>query len=199
MGTVEPEVRETLSRFGILSYRLFYFEREYDGAYKRASHYPYQALVSSTTHDLPTIAGFWINEDIEARKRAGIVDEGGYRSQLADRAREKQKMLNALFQEGLMPHDYPRDAEQIPELSGELHNAIIGFLTSTPSMLMVLNQEDLSKETDQQNLPGSTSQHPNWSRKMKYTIEELRTDPTALGFVQMFRDWLERTGRAHSG
>ncbi len=27
LGTVEPEVRETLAKFGILSYRLFYFER----------------------------------------------------------------------------------------------------------------------------------------------------------------------------
>ncbi len=196
LGTVEPEVRETLSRFGILSYRLFYFEREHNGAYKHASQYPYQALVSSTTHDLPTIAGFWINEDIEARRRAGILDDGSYHSQLADRAREKQKMLDALFAEGFMPHDYPRDAGQIPELTGALHNAIIGFLTSTPSMLMVLNQEDLSKETEQQNLPGSTWQHPNWSRKMKYTIEELRTDSVAIGFVQMFRDWLHRTGRA---
>ena len=28
LGTVEPEVRETLARYGILSYRLFYFEKD---------------------------------------------------------------------------------------------------------------------------------------------------------------------------
>jgi 4-alpha-glucanotransferase len=195
LGTVEDHVRETLSRFAILSYRLFYFERNGDGTYKQPNQYPAQALVSSTTHDLPTIAGFWINEDIEARRRAGVLDEAGYRAQIADRAREKQKMLDVLFAVQLLPEYVSRDASQVPELIGEIHNAIIGFLSSTPSMLMVVNQEDLSKETEQQNLPGTTSEHPNWSRKMKYTVEQLRTDPNAIGFVKMFRNWMERTGR----
>jgi 4-alpha-glucanotransferase len=196
LGTVEDEVRETLARFAILSYRLFYFERDGQGTYKPPNQYPAQALVSSTTHDLPTIAGFWINEDIEARRRAGILDDAGYSAQIAGRAREKQKMLDVLFAAGLMPDYISRDASHLPQLIGEIHNAIIGFLASTPSMLMVLNQEDLSKETAQQNLPGTTSEHPNWSRKMKFTIEQLHTDATAIGFVRMFRDWLGRTGRA---
>jgi 4-alpha-glucanotransferase len=196
LGTVEPEVRETLARFGILSYRLFYFEREESGAYKQAAQYPRQALVSSTTHDLPTIAGFWINQDIEARRQSGVLDNAGYQTQVASRAREKQKMLDVLFSSNLLPPSVPRDAALIPELTGELHNAIIGFLASTPSMLLVVNQEDLSKEAEQQNLPGTTWQHPNWSRKMKFTLEQLRSDPASAGFVEMFRHWLDRTGRS---
>ena len=196
LGTVEPEVRETLARFGILSYRLLYFERHRDGAFKCAAKYPRQALVSTTTHDLPTIAGFWTYADIEARHKAGVLDDAGYHAQLADRARDKQRLLDLLHAERLLPDRAPRDARQIPELSGELHNAIIGFLASTPSMLMVVNQEDLTKEPAQQNLPGTTWQHPNWSRKMKFSVEELREDPEALAFVGMFRDWLARTGRA---
>jgi len=53
----------------------------------------------------------------------------------------------------------------------------VGFLASTPSKLMVLNQEDLLKETEQQNLPGSTAEYPNWRRKMKCTVEELWESP----------------------
>ncbi|MCU1262364.1 MAG: 4-alpha-glucanotransferase [Bryobacterales bacterium] len=196
LGTVEPEVRENLARYGILSYRLFYFERRSSGAYKDASEYPREALVSSTTHDLPTIAGFWLNEDIEARRRAGLLDDAGYRAQLAERLAEKQKMLDVLWSSGLLPAHVPRNAALIPELTGELHNAIIGFLATTPSMLMVVNQEDLSKEVAQQNLPGTTDQHRNWSRKMKFTLEQLRSDPQALAFVEMFRHWLARSGRA---
>jgi 4-alpha-glucanotransferase len=195
LGTVEPEVRETLARVRVLSYRLFYFEREGDGAFKQANRYPYQALVSSTTHDLPTIAGFWVNADIEARRNAGTIDDGGYHQQLADRIRDKQRMLDLLFGANLLSDPTPRDASKIPELTGELHNAIIGFLASTPSMLMLLNQEDLTKELEQQNLPGTTWQHPNWSRKMKFTLDQLRSDSAATGFVAMFRNWLARTGR----
>jgi 4-alpha-glucanotransferase len=62
-------------------------------------------------------------------------------------------------------------------------------------MLMLLNQEDLTKELEQQNLPGTTWQHPNWSRKMKFTLDQLRSDSAATGFVAMFRNWLARTGR----
>lgn len=195
LGTVEPHIRETLARFGILSYRLFYFERGPHGSFKRPDEYPHQSLVSSTTHDLPTLAGFWIHEDIEARRRAGVVDDAEYRRQIANRLQDKQKMLDALFDRHLLPSYFPRTAIHVPELTGELHNAVIGFLASTPSMLMVVNQEDLTKETHQQNLPGTTSQYPNWSRKMRFTFEQLRTEPLAMGSMQMFRDWMRRTGR----
>lgn len=196
LGTVEPSVRETLARFGILSYRLFYFEKADHGEFTPAHEYPEQALVSSTTHDLPTLAGFWVSEDIKARRRAGTIpDEQNYRAQLADRAREKQKMLDVLFRSGLLPESVPRSASDIPELTGELHNAVIGFLASTPSKLMVVNQEDLTKELAQQNLPGTTWQYPNWCRKMKFTLEELQSSEVAHDFTAMFRHWLERTGR----
>jgi len=49
----------------------------------------------------------------------------------------------------------------------------LGFLLSTPCALAVVNQEDLSGETEQQNLPGSTWQYPNWRRKMRVTVEQL--------------------------
>lgn len=197
LGTVEPEVRQTLARFGILSYRLLYFEKDWPGNFRRSADYSLQALVSSTTHDLPTLAGFWIHSDIEERRRAGVIDEAGYLAQRAAREVEKQKMLDALLAEGLLPPGYPRSAGDIPELTGELHNAVIGFLASTPSMLLLVNQEDLTKETAQQNLPGTTWQYPNWSRKMHFRIDELYSAKQATDFVQMFRNWLERSGRTN--
>lgn len=195
LGTVEPEVRETLARFGILSYRLFYFEKNDRGEFRRNDEYPLQALVSSTTHDLPTLAGFWVGADIEARRDAQLIDEGSYRSQHESRAREKQKMIDVLFGLGLMPQHLPREAYAYPELTGELHNAIVGFLAMTPSQLLAINHEDLTKEPYQQNLPGSTWQYPNWGRKMRFTIEQLRGDGETQGYATMFRDWIERSGR----
>jgi 4-alpha-glucanotransferase len=196
LGTVEPEVRETLARFGVLSYRLLYFEKDEGGRFRKNSLYPQQALVSSTTHDLPTLAGFWIGEDIEARRRVGALADGGsYREQLQARTAEKQKMLDALLEAGLLPDWFPRSALEIPELTGELHNAVIGYLASTPSMLLLINQEDLTKEIAQQNLPGTTWQYPNWSRKMHFRLDELYSAKQATDFVRMFRNWIERTGR----
>ena len=198
LGTVEPFVRETLDGFGILSYRLFYFEKRPDGKFKNYSEYPERALVSSTTHDLPTLAGFWIGEDIEARRRAGMFpDDAMYRRQVAERGLEKQKVLDLLHSLNLLPAFVPTSAALMPEMTGELHNAVIGFLALTPSQLLAVNQEDLTKEIAQQNLPATTWQYPNWSRKMKYTLEQLRTEPVARDFVAMFRNWLVRTERVN--
>jgi len=194
LGTVPDYIREVLHRFGILSYRLLYFEQE-NGRFRRPDEYPRQALTSVTTHDLPTLAGFWLGRDIEARHSAGLLPEDAYHRMLDDRAREKQQILDVLNELHLLPDWLPRNARDIPELTGEIHNAIVGFLSSTPSELMVLNQEDLLKETEQQNLPGTTEQYPNWRRKMRCTVEELWTSPDVQAFTQMFRNWLERTGR----
>ena len=196
LGTVPDDVRETLHRFGILSYRLLYFEQDRNGRMRRPDEYPRDALVSATTHDLPTLAGFWLGRDIEARHSAGLLpDEAAYREMLADRWREKQKMLDLLMDLKLLPDSFPRNASDVPQLTGELHNAVVGFLASTPSKLMVLNQEDLLKETEQQNLPGSTAEYPNWRRKMRCTVEELWESPEVQAFTRMFRGWVEKTGR----
>src|ERR1019366_7410906 len=188
LGTVEPAVRDALASFGILSYRLFYFEKNQRGEFRRYEEYPRQALVSSTTHDLPTLAGFWVGVDITARRAAGIIDDDAQRGQLEQRRVEKQKMLDVLFQLDLVSKLLPSHAEAYPELTGELHNAIIGFLAMTPSQLLAINQEDLTKEVNQQNLPGSTWQYPNWGRKMRFTIEQLRGDAETRGYTTMFHD-----------
>lgn len=200
LGTVEPEVRQTLARFGILGYRVFYFEKNAHGDFLRPDEYPRQALVSSTTHDLPTLAGFWSGRDIEARRRAGVLPgEESYRRALEQRRQEKQKILELLHALKLVPDHTPRRAEQIPELTGELHNAIIGLLAMTPCLLLAINQEDLTKDPDQQNLPGTTAQYPNWRHKMRYSLEELENSPQVADFVAMLRSWLIRTGRFEAG
>ncbi len=195
LGTVEPPARETLARFGILSYRLFYFEKKESGGFRDYAEYPAQALVSSTTHDLPTLAGFWVGADLAARRAAGVLEETAFLAQSKSRMAEKQKMLDRLFQTSLLPPHLPRTAAAYPELSGELHNAIVGFLALTPSQLLAINHEDLTKEILQQNLPGTTWQYPNWGRKMRFTVEQLRSDGETGSFIAMFRNWIVNSGR----
>ncbi len=174
LGTVPDEVREALHRFGIFGYRVLYFEQDREGRFRTPPEYPRDALVSATTHDLPTLAGFWTGRDIEARREAGLLpDDAAYGRMLEERAVQKQRMLDLLHELKFVAGLVRAQCARIPELTGELHNAIVGFLASTNSKLMALNQEDLLKETEQQNLPGSTAEYRNWSRKMKCTVEEL--------------------------
>jgi 4-alpha-glucanotransferase len=103
-------------------------------------------------------------------------------------------MLDILHQEHLIPPDMEHDATKIGEVTGDLHNGVIGFLAQVPSMILLLNQEDLTKETEQQNLPGSTTEYPNWQRKMKVRIEDL-SGPAMDPFALMVRNQMARTGR----
>ncbi len=61
----------------------------------------------------------------------------------------------------------------------------------------MINQEDLTKEIAQQNLPGTTWQYPNWRRKMHFRLDELYSARQATDFVQMFRHWIEKTLRTN--
>jgi len=171
LGTVEWSVRERLSAMNILGYRLLWFEKNSDGSFRLPHEYPAQAAVSTTTHDLPTLAGFFQGRDIEARRAAGLVDEAGYNEQWAARREEIGRLEDALRRAGF---------------AGDP----LGFVLATPCALGIVNQEDLTGEIEQQNLPASTWQHPNWRRKMKVTVEEM--GPLA----EDLRRRLERAGRA---
>ena len=187
LGTVSEETRAALHSHGVLSYKLFFFEKHHDGRFKAASEYPAQALASTTTHDLPTLAGFWSGHDIKVRQSVFHSDEGWVRQQFESRLQEKRRMVEALQLS-------PGAAEEWV-LPDAVLDAVIGFLASTPCALFCLNQEDLTRSEEQLNLPGTTSEHPNWRRKMAFSVEELEADPTALQVVGMVRAWLARTGR----
>ena len=170
LGTVTGEARAVLAEAGVLSYRVLWFERDGAGNFRPPDSYPERALVCSTTHDLPTLAGFAAARDLEARRVAGLADEDEYQRQKAHRAGEVRRLDDALRARGF---------------AGDP----LGFLLSTPCVLAVINQEDLSGETEQQNLPGSTWQYPNWRRKMLVTVEDIA--PLAQHFAEAAR----RTGR----
>ncbi len=171
LGTVTEEVRTALMDAGILSYRVLWFERHPDGAFKPPNEYPAEAAATTSTHDLPTLAGFFESRDIQARRAAGLIDDAGYREQRKDREREIVRLKEALQKAGF-------------------ENNPLGFLLSTPCRLAIINQEDLTGETNQQNLPGSTWQNPNWRRKMKIAVEDLTT------VAQQLKNLLYASGRA---
>lgn len=196
LGTVEHYVREGLEEFGVFSYRLLYFERGEGGRFRKPGDYPHRSIVSSTTHDLPTLAGWWTGRDIDLRRETGMIaGDDSYKQQIAARLEDKHKLVEVLFDLNLLPGSFPRDAAKTLQMSGDIHNAVIGFLASANSQLFVLNQEDLTKETEQQNLPGSTWEYPNWRRKMRYTLEQLESEPQVHDFAQMLRSWLQSTSR----
>src|SRR5262249_36240784 len=72
LGTVPDGFREHVARYGVWSYRVLIFEREYDGSFKAASAYPPNALVTFSTHDLPSFAGWKAGHDLAVKLGLGL-------------------------------------------------------------------------------------------------------------------------------
>jgi 4-alpha-glucanotransferase len=194
LGTVPANMRDILAEANIFSYRLLSFEKDDQQNFILPQDYPELAVVTVTTHDLPTLAGFWTHRDIKIRDGAGMFDSQQAVMNASDeREADKRKLLALLEDLSLMPAHLDKNA--YPEVTGEIHNAVVGFLAMTPAKLFILSQEDLFKETEQQNLPGTTVEYPNWSVKMRYTVEQLRSDPKARTFCDMFRAVISKSGR----
>jgi 4-alpha-glucanotransferase len=62
-------------------------------------------------------------------------------------------------------------------MTEELTQAIHRYLARTPAWIVLANVEDVIGTRAQTNVPGTVEQHPNWSRKLSATVEDLIRDP----------------------
>ena len=103
LGTVPEDFRETLSDWGIWSYQVMLFERAPDGSFLPPEAYRENALVTFSTHDLATFAGWRSAHDL-AVKRALGMDPGETDD---ERATAQAELRNALRAAGETDIDFP--------------------------------------------------------------------------------------------
>jgi (1->4)-alpha-D-glucan 1-alpha-D-glucosylmutase len=191
LGTVAQSFREKLAAARVLSYRLLLFERE-DGGFKLPSTYPRDALVSWSTHDLPTLAGWWQDEDVRTRASLGLMTPEELRKQQAERRDAKRALLDNLVREGLV-----RANAITPDsaFSEELAVAVQELAARAPSSVMVAQMEDVFGVVPQANLPGTIDQHPNWRRKLPVPVQEWSRDAR---FRKVSRELAAQRGRSRA-
>jgi 4-alpha-glucanotransferase len=167
LGTVPDDVRRRLEQRGVLSYRVMWFEKRWDedGAFLASREYPRRALATAGTHDLPTIGGFWEGRDVHHRMELGLLpSEASAEKLVHERALDRLRLHDRLVSEGLLPADQPVAARSLRE-------GIHEFIARTPCTLAMVQIEDVFGELEQANLPGTTTEHPNWRRRLHRPIE----------------------------
>ena len=171
LGTVPSEMSRAMDERGVYSYRVLLFEKRPDGSFFAPGEYPRRAIATVTTHDLPTLCGYWSGGDIDLRRRLSLYPSEEARQHVADeRVRDRQALLAALEANGLKP----ADASAAPDAYTEaLAHAIHVYLARTASALVVLQAEDLIGMADPVNVPGTNEEHANWQRKMACRIDEI--------------------------
>lgn len=193
LGTVTPDIRANLIRAGLLSYRLLLFEKSEAGMFLPPHDYPTQAMTAVTTHDLPTLHGFWTGRDIELKEALHLYPEPALieRDKKA-RHRDKQALLVALKKAHLLPKECLPQATAFPELDDALSRAIYTFLARTPSRLLGVPLEDLLGDCETPNLPGvPADRYPIWRIKAGPAGSTMETWPN-IPAVRMLAQALSR-------
>jgi 4-alpha-glucanotransferase len=62
-----------------------------------------------------------------------------------------------------------------PETADALR-ALLEWLATSSADVTLINLEDLWLEEQPQNVPGTSHEKPNWRRRMRYTLDELRNN-----------------------
>jgi (1->4)-alpha-D-glucan 1-alpha-D-glucosylmutase len=179
LGNVAPLMREAMEARGLLSYRPLIFERLESGGIRPPAEWKTRALAVVSTHDLPTLRGFWAADDIATQQSLGWLPgtDDQVRAQLA-RAHDRTHLLAALQAQHMLPEGVTLDARTAPDMTPELAAAVYAFLAQTSCQLVAATMEDLTGQREQPNVPGtSESMFPNWRRRNRTPIEALGQDP----------------------
>lgn len=189
LGNVAPRMREAMAQRAVLSYRPLIFERLDGGTFRPPAQWPAQALAVVSTHDLPTLRGYWSGEDIEVQKRLGwLPDSEAHARSLIERAQDRVRLLMALQEEGLLPEGATVDAQSVPEATPEFIAAVHGYLARTPCWLAAVQIEDAIGQLEQVNVPGTTEDmQPNWRRRLAVPLDRLATHPCFAAVASAMR------------
>jgi 4-alpha-glucanotransferase len=161
LGTVPEGFREELDGYGIKGMQVLWFERQ-GQRFLAPRKWRKSAVGMTTTHDLPTVAGWWLGKDIVWRKRLKLfAASDGASKAAAERKRDRAQLWDAFLREGIVKGRAPETHDVAKVLTGA-----IDYLGRTECDLVMLPLEDALGRKEQPNLPGTITEHPNWRRRV---------------------------------
>jgi len=159
LGTVRPGFRARTTASGMAGMRVLWFEQTKAGGFRAPSRWGRRAAAMTTTHDLPTVAGWWKGRDIDWRERIGADPDPA--ASRRDRVRDCGLLWRAMRESGATSGPEPG-----PDMTDSVVDAAIAHVASADCDLALIAMEDILGEVEQPNLPGLSDPHPNWRRRL---------------------------------
>lgn len=188
LGTVPAGFSDALSDAGLMGIRVLWFEREGEH-FRPPAHWSRNAIATTDTHDLPTVAGWWHARDIAWRTQLDLLAPGANPDhEYAVRAHERRMLAHAL--NAAQPDAHADGDNPVPPL-----DAILQFVGSTQAPLVIVPLEDMLELEEQPNLPGTIDTHPNWRRRLPACVDTMLDGDTVarrLAILQRARSQKER-------
>lgn len=181
LGTVPPGLHERLAAHGIAGMSVLWFQRDH-GLFVEPARWPATALAMTSTHDLPTVAGWWQGRDLDWRTQVGHLEGAELVEAVAGRACDREALWAAFTHAGIAEGPMPEALAPAPVV-----DAALAYTAATPAALALLPLEDLCGLGEQPNLPGTVHEHPNWCRRLPGTAEALLAEPAVAARLAMLQ------------
>ncbi len=163
LGTVEDVVTETMHRRGVLSSAVLWFERDWDAPgqpHVPPRQWEPETMASISTHDLPTVAGWLVDERVEVQARLGMLEDR--EAELARAADDRRALFDLVDAEGIDRSD--------PVV------ALHAVIAPAASRLVLTSPADAVGQVDQPNLPGTVDEYPSWRIRLPVGLDDFFAD-----------------------
>ena len=166
LGTVPDEVREALEEHDLLRMWVLPFEAG-TTPQKAIRQSPHSCLSCINTHDMVPFEGYIHERDLEQFVELKVLTEAQAKKQATDRKATLAKWLI----------DFKtKDIESLFE-------NLLKAMAKSSNELLLINSEDLWRETEPQNIPGTWKEYPNWRRKLSRNLQDWTKDPKVSGLM----------------
>jgi 4-alpha-glucanotransferase len=159
LGTVPPEFRRRCKKAGIMGMDVLWFQRHGDG-YLPPAKWREDAVAMTTTHDLPTVAGWW-----------------------QDGNSDRRPLWESFVDAGTASGSPPPAEDAAPAV-----DAAVAFVAETPTPLALIPLEDIVGTPEQPNVPGTLDEHPNWRHRFDLPSDALLDRPAAERRMMLIRE-----------
>jgi 4-alpha-glucanotransferase len=164
LGTVPGEVYEAMDRHEALGMYVVQYELQPGSQGLRPP--PAQCVASLNTHDMPTFQGFLQSRDVDDLQSLGF-----FTPEQAGQEKERRGWIRHGMEEELPPEERGKGAAT----DAALLRLRLDHLAASPARMVVVSLEDLWRETEPQNVPGTHDERSNWRRKARFSFEEFST------------------------
>ena len=182
LGNVPGYVRRSMTSHGLRRMFIIIYELA-DSCGKTLGKIPEEMAAALNTHDMAPFATFWSGKDIDVRNELGLLMPEEVVKEKKEHQIVKNILVKFLNSRGLLPDN--------SDATPQVLEACLHYLASENDMLLLVNLEDLWLETEYQNIPGTTIEHPNWQHKARYRLEHIERINEV---VRLLRD-IDRTRR----
>jgi 4-alpha-glucanotransferase len=179
LGTVAEGFQARLEENGVLGMRVLWFERD-DTGFRPPATWSTRAAALTTTHDLPTVAGWWCGHDLRLRVAHDLARDP--QEEQAERERDRTALWQAMRDSGAA-----EGAAPAPDDPARVVDAAVAHVAGSACGLALIPIEDILGRVEQPNLPGTIDQHPNWRRRFDGPAASLLDAPDAARRVAAIR------------